>query len=92
MSASKRRLGQGWRWSFDKTIKGRRLRSPWIYLTRAQAEAAETQAVHHYLSTGQVLDPTASTGERSSPEAVGEVFRRWLKWLKLHRTHGATET
>ncbi len=86
MSVRKRRLRGGWRWGFDKTVRGTRLWSPYIYLTREQAEAAEAQAVHHYITTGQVLNPTAITGGPSSPETVGEVFRRWLEWLKLHRS------
>lgn len=88
MSVRKRKLRGGVRWAYDKTIRGVRLWSPYIYLTREQAEAAETQAAHHFRTTGQVFDPTAITGDSSSekPETVAEVFRRWTVWLHKHRS------
>jgi integrase len=77
-------LGCGLRWSYDKTVRKQRLRSPWIYLRRKDAVEAEAQAAHIYLTEGRVMVPTPP-GEEPPPESVSELYARWVRWLKLHR-------
>ncbi|MBI4800676.1 MAG: site-specific integrase [Desulfarculus sp.] len=82
MSSRKRKLKAGVRWGYDKTVRGMRLFSPYVFLTKAESDAAEAEAVKHYLATGQTLP----IGEPTSEETVLELYRRWINWLKAHRS------
>lgn len=79
----KRKLRSGLRWAYDKTIRGVRLWSPYVYLSRAQAEAAETEAVHQFLTTGQ--RPLTSEPP-SAGETISQLYTRWIEWLSSHRS------
>lgn len=83
MSVSKRKLKKGVRWRYDKTIRGHRIHSPYIYTRKKTAEEAEAEAVHTYLKTGQVpiRSETPSAGE-----TVADLYTAWLKWLDGHRS------
>lgn len=83
MSARKRKLKQGVRWAYDKTVRGTRLWSPYVYLTKKEAERAEAAAVAHFLATGQ-RPPTS--GPPSGGETVAQLYTRWIKWLESHRS------
>ncbi|MCF8048717.1 MAG: tyrosine-type recombinase/integrase [Desulfarculaceae bacterium] len=84
MSVRSRMLGCGLRWSYDKTLRGQRLRSSWIYLTRKAAIEAEAQAAHVYVTEGRVMVPPPP-GETPPSESVFSLYARWVRWLKLHR-------
>ena len=81
LSVVRRRLKRGWRYAYDKTIHGERLWSPFIYLTRAEAERAEAEAVKEFHASGRV---TRHTGGNIS--GVGALINDWLAWIKLHRS------
>lgn len=83
MSVVKRKLKAGIRYAYDKQVRGQRLWSPYIYTKRSAAVEAEAKAAAIYAETGQVLmiPPTGA----SDSESVGNLFFRWVDWLKIHR-------
>lgn len=84
MSVRSRKLGAGLRWSYDKTLRKQRLRSPWIYLKREDAVAAEAEAAHVWITEGRLMVPPP-LGEDPPFESISELYARWVRWLKLHR-------
>ncbi len=84
MTVRSRKLGAGLRWSYDKTLRKQRLRSPWIYLKREDAVAAEAEAAHVWVTEGRVMVPPPPGGG-PPPESTSELYARWVRWLKLHR-------
>lgn len=87
MSVERRKLKGGWRWRFTRMIGGVRLHSRSIYLTRAEAERAEIEAVSNYLRTGQrpqeSIGTSISTGKSPS---VAALLIEWVAWLHEHRS------
>ncbi len=71
-------------WRFDKTVAGVRLQSRAIYTTKREAELAQAEAVSEYLRTGQIL--TLPPVGLSASETVEELFYRWCRWLRQHRS------
>lgn len=85
MSVRRRKLAGGWRWAFDKTVRGQRLWSPYVYLTRMEAERGEADVVAAFL-TGRL--PQTSEPISVGTETVGQLYTRWLDWLAGHRSPG----
>jgi integrase len=63
-------------------VKGKWIRSPFIFVTSADAGTAEADAVHRYMMTGRI--PSISSG--TSGETVHQLLTRRLQWLKEHRS------
>ena len=84
MTVRKRQLKHGIRWAYDKTVKGTRLFSPYLYLEKHQAEEDEFLAARHFRMTGEKLEPWKEDEKRS--ETVLMLYARWVRWLKLHRS------
>lgn len=81
MSVVRRKLKRGWRYAYDKTLHGKRLWSPYIYLTRAEAERAEARAAQAYHENGLVI---RHTGVKDL--TLENLINEWLAWIKLHRS------
>jgi integrase len=84
LSVRRRKLKHGYRWWFDRTIKGTRIFSPCIYLTKMEAERAEADALAEFLRTGQVSPISAQSS--AQPETVLDLLKAWVAWLSLHRS------
>lgn len=80
MSVRRRKLKRGWRYAYDKTIRGVRLWSPYIYLDKLTAERAESAAVDGLLNRKPIA---LSSGLDSSITVEGLLAER-LDWLRLH--------
>ena len=80
MSVERRKTSSGVRYRFSKMIRGRRIRSPYIYLTKDQAVHAESEYLHQHL-----MGRTPSTFSGTS-ETVLELLTRRIQWLKEHRS------
>lgn len=81
----RRKLKHGYRWWFDKMVNRQRLHSRTVYMTRAEAERAEADAVTEYLRTGRLpSQPGGNTSDK--PETVAQLFHRWVAWLNSHRS------
>jgi integrase len=63
-------------------VKGKWIRSPFVFVTSADAAAAEADAVHRYQMTGKI----PSTSSDTSGETVHQLLTRRLQWLKEHRS------
>lgn len=85
MGAEAVKTRDGTRYRFSKTVDGTRLRSRAVYLTSKDALLAEAEAVALFLQTG--TNPTKSqiVGPAET-EKVEELFYRWCRWLKQHRS------
>ena len=70
---------------YDKTYRGVRFKSPLIYTNADSAQAALVKAIEHYQETGQ-LKVFAPISENEPSEPTIEVYKRWINWLKLHRS------
>jgi integrase len=81
MSVERRKTSAGIRYRFVRMVKGRRLRSPLIYLTRDQAETAQAEYVNRYFQTGQTPSISSATSE-----TVLQLMTRRVQWLKEHRS------
>lgn len=82
MSISRRKLREGWRYAYDKTVRARRLRSLFIYTSRDAAELAQAEAVAELWRTGRAPGPKSAVGS----ETVGGLYKRWVTWLHHHRS------
>ena len=82
MPVEKKKLSCGIRYRYRKMVKGKWIRSPFIFLTSADAATAEAEAVHRYMMTGKI--PSISSG--TSGETVHQLLTRRLQWLKEHRS------
>lgn len=77
------KLKNGVRWRFRKTVHGQMLSSRFIFTSKKKALEAEEAAAAQFQATGEVLPPS----ETSSPsETVAQLYRRWIRWLRLHRS------
>ena len=86
MSVERRKTASGVRWRFTKMIRGRRIRSPYIYLTKDQAAQAESNYLSRFFQTGKA--------EPISPENLetfSTLLKRRVQWLKDHRSTKHTE-
>ena len=80
MPVQKRKTKEGVRYRFDKLVRGTRLVSPTIYLTRQEAADAERTSVTLFLQGQKIPIISTSTSER-----VTTLLNRRLDWLKDHR-------
>lgn len=81
MSVQKKKTKSGTRYRFDRMVKGQRLLSPLLYLTKQEAIEAERCAVIAFLQGQQT--PLTSAG--TSGETVLALLNRRMAWLKEHR-------
>ena len=82
MPPQKRKTKKGIRYRFDVVVKGQRLYSPTIYLTKQEARDAEAGVITAFLQ-GQ---KTPLTSADTSKETVLELLTRRLAWIKEHRS------
>lgn len=81
MSVERRRTSEGIRWRFVKMLKGRKIRSPFIYSDRERAERAQIEYIDRYFQTGQIPSISSATSE-----TVFQLMNRRVQWLKDHRS------
>jgi len=81
MSVERRKTGAGVRYRFVKMMKGRKIRSPFIYLDRDRAERAQMEYVDRYFQTGRTPSISSATSE-----TVFQLMTHRLQWLKDHRS------
>jgi len=80
MSVQKLKTRAGIRYRFDRLVRGHRLQSPLIYLTKQEAVEAERSAVIAFLQ-GQKTPLTSA----DTSETVLKLLNRRLAWIKEHR-------
>ncbi len=86
MSVESKNLRCGLRYRYDKLVRGKRIKSPAIFLTSKDAELAESQAVAHYLLTGQIpLESSDTSIEETKKETVLDLIERRISWLRKNR-------
>jgi integrase len=78
MPANKRKLKCGVRYRYKKTVKGTVITSPYIYLSKTDAETAEALVIAKYQETGEMPTPTESF-------TVINLITERLSWLEIHR-------
>lgn len=81
MPVNKRKLNSGIRYRFKKMIRGHLLTSPYIYLTKAEAEKAEAETMTEFQRTGTIL---ASRNSTTSFTVETFLIQRII-WLAEHR-------
>ncbi len=80
MSVERRKTASGVRYRFVKMIQGKRIRSPFIYLSKDAAVRAESEYLHQRL-----MGRTPSTFSDIS-ETVHQLLTRRVQWLQEHRS------
>jgi integrase len=81
----KRKLKDGWRYNYDKTVRGKRLQSPYIYLSKTDARVAESQAASVYIAALS----TGSTHLQTEPPpdwTVQELVKQRVAYLTAQRS------
>ncbi|MEW6186717.1 MAG: tyrosine-type recombinase/integrase [Thermodesulfobacteriota bacterium] len=81
MPVEKKKLKAGTRWRFDKQIRGRRITSPYIYLTKYEAQRAETEQLSHFFANGTLASPLLSP-----TLTVDEFLSQRIAWIHDHRS------
>ncbi len=81
MSIERRVTSEGVRYRFVKMVRGRKVRSPFIYHDRDWAAEAQVEYINRYFQTGRI--PSISSG---TSETVLQLLTRRVQWLKDHRS------
>ncbi|MBU0513874.1 MAG: site-specific integrase [Proteobacteria bacterium] len=85
MGVYKKRLKAGDRWLYKKTVRGQKIESPAVYLSKRAAEEAEARAVAEYLATGQ-LPQHLMTPMASTVPSVKDLLVERTRWVEVHRS------
>jgi integrase len=69
-------------------VKGTWIRSPFVFVTSAEAATAESEAVQKFLMTGQIPSTSLDTSEQPPEpiETIHDLLTSRVQWLKDHRS------
>lgn len=83
MSIEKRQTKDGVVYRFDKMVWGVRLKSPFIYRLKREAQDAQAAAVTEFRRTGRITTRSASL---DTPKMVLQLLTERVTWLKENRS------